>query len=476
MKKTLRVLMVALVATILASGSAFAASVLNIANGTGGNAQDTAYTVGSEWLAAQSEITVDLGDAVPSPGVAAEDLSRVIYTPGIDLGIDNTLTFVVKNGALAPNVNYGLYDLDDTNAQVGTLVDFTADDNGNYTTLLIKMTAAVTEGTVLYLTEDGGTPVAGNSPQLETTPALLAAGSMTIEVESAADGTGANLNAPVAPAIALLAQTAQLSAELDGVTASVIDVESDRLEFVGDNSPSNFVTVIDAEVNQGIVVADAAFTLTVNGTQDAIEAVELDGDNLTLEDGVWTFTSEDSADLDDVELEIFVDGDTVLDTATYTVTLTIDPVEAGVADKVALDAETAYVWSINAMQAKVPYLALQAPGYLSFMKVVNESSSAADMSVDAVIYNVTDGVNEAVVTNAFVQSIPASSNTTVSEAALATALGLDPSKIYHVALTCTVVAPQNKIHVSAYQKDSVGRTDVPVLYNTNNEADGRSWQ
>ena len=500
-----RSLLVAIVAITLTSGVAFAASELDIAT-AGAVAPEPdvpataagAYVVGTEWLAAQNSLTVDLGSAIPAPGAGAALRSDILYVPAIDLGVNNTLTITPVNGAVLPSVNYGMAIVG--GAQVAQLVDFDADANGNYTRLLIKMTAAVPTGTTLALTENGLTPDGGtNNPVLVTTPADLAAGSMTLQVSSAKDDSGQDLVAPVSNIETVISKAAQLSAtvqhqvggaSVNGNATSTIDVESSRTRFVAeaDGEDTTLTTsearvlVATATVNNGVDVSAAAYTLTFNGDQAAIATttgVKLNGTNMTKGSNVWSITSDFATNdlLTDGQNEILitVDGD-VLETANYTVDLTIDPAEAGVADQAALVDATAFVWTINAMQAKVPYLALQAPGYLSFVKVVNESASAADLRIDAVIYNVTDAMNEVAVTDAFVSSIPATSNTTVGEAQIATALGLDPAKIYHVALTVTVVAPQNQIHLSAYQKDAIGRTMVPVLYNTNNANDGRTWQ
>ena len=131
------------------------------------------------------------------------------------------------------------------------------------------------------------------------------------------------------------------------------------------------------------------------------------------------------------------------------------------------------------MQVKIPYIALNATGYLSFIKVANEGPTDAELQADAIIWNVTDnpGAPESaqLVQGVDVKIIPSESITTVSEAELNTAFGLNDTKLYHVEMTITVVAPQNSVHVAAFQKDPNGRTDLPVLYNVNNQ-DGRQWQ
>ncbi len=471
MKKTLRVLMVALVATILASGSAFAASALyrNVTEGPTSGAAP--YVFGSEWLAGQAgPISVDLGAAVMTPGdPGLAPVYDIQYIPEIDLGLNGTLLFVVANGAIDQTVGNVYYLFNDEGDTVATMIDYT-NGSGGYDTLLFKMVVdSVGSGDVLTLSATDGE---FNSPILVTTAALLNAGNVSISLPEAKDDTGTSLTAPTAGTITLSTKATQLSAELQSAD-STIDVEEDRKEFTsGTQSGPAYISVIDYDVNQGIVVADASYTITLNSTQSAIDGVEFDGQDLVLADGVWSFThttdpegEDNGAALNSEPMYVYVDGDIVIDPTSYTVDLTIDPLESGVADQNSLVNVTAFIWDINAMQAKVPYFILNAAGYSSFMKIVNESQNDAELAFDAIIFNFSDGVNEQPQTNVVLPAVPAYSNTTVSDTEVATALGLDPTKVYHVALTCVLVAPPNEVQISAYQKDAVGRTAIPVLYN-----------
>jgi len=341
------------------------------------------------------------------------------------------------------------------------------------------LTTAVPTGTVLTLTSDGLVPATGNDVVIVTSVTSLSSSPVYLSVPSAKDGTGQPLVAPIANPIQLVATLDQLSATVSSVATDTIDVEQNRMNFVGPVDLSAAVTVNNVSVNQGIDIATTAYTLTLDSTQAGISAVTFnDGTNgltaMTLASGVWTTGATDVSLMANAPINISVTGTTVLDPAAFTVSLTLNPAEAGVSSVNAINQSNAFIWSINAMQAKVPYFILNAHtgGYYSFIKVVNESANAADMTIDAVIYNFTDGVDETPMTNVAITSIPAYSNTTVSDDQIATALGLDPAKIYHVALTATVVAPQNNIQLSAYQKDSVGRTAIPVLFDMSS---ARNW-
>ena len=84
-------------------------------------------------------------------------------------------------------------------------------------------------------------------------------------------------------------------------------------------------------------------------------------------------------------------------------------------------------------------------------------------------------------TNVDVGTAVANGSTTVGQQAIKDAIiaaggNMNDDDVYHVAMTLTVIAPQNAIQIAGFQKDAVGRTVVPVFVNTNNDNDGRKWQ
>jgi len=516
MKRFFSVLVIAALAIFVMAGGAWA-SQIDICQ-TGNNAVDAdtdaqasgAYVVGSEWLAGQSGVvSVDLGYAVPSPGEDPEDRSDIIYVPSIDMGENNMIVVTVTNGALAPNTNYGLWDVSlETPAKVADLVDFIADSNGNYTTLKFKFSSPVTTGDVLVFTEDGLAPAEDNAPELRFTSAQLSAGNMTLQVTEAYDDTGNPLQAPLTSAETVAKAIPQLSAKIqyqsgagptysDGNATSVIDVEADpvsRGKFVAETNGDTTTTTSQAQilveeaiVNNGINVDNASYTIRLNGNQDAISNVELingegGSDDFTEYTDYWrissTFADYDLTTAGDNGVRITVNGTTVIQTATYSVDLTVDPAEGGVANQQSLDDETAFVWTVNAMQARIPYIIVETGGsnYTSFIEVTNRGSQDASISLDAVITN-ADGSTTTTENVSNVTTVPANSVLIIRESDLDSWFSaIDDTDLYRVGLLITVVAPQNSIDISAYQKDPVGRTEIPVLYNTNNANDGRVWQ
>ncbi len=517
----LKVLFFSLAFICFMTGGAWAqSSILDIcAAGSGVEDLDVdtdptgAYVVGSEWLAGQAGVvSVDLGNAIPTPGNPPIDRSDIIYIPGINIGIGNTIVITVTNGALAPSVNYGLWN-DTAGAPGANLVDFTADSNGNYTRLVFKFlqTRLPTEPSayaddVLYLTEDlttGAMPTAAERPTLRFTSAQLLAGNMTLQVTQAFDSTAQPLIAPLTNAEVVAKAIPQLSAKVqylpgptDGPATSTIDVEAtpSRAKFVveaGGDTPNTTtsqaqIRVVEATVNNGIDVAAASYTITFHGDQTAITNVALESSNLTRTTGVsWSLTSNfatwdlRTSGLND--LIVTVNGTTTINVATYTVTLVIDPAEVGVADKTVLNQANAFIWTVNAMQARIPYLLIDTRPdslYSSFITITNRGNLAASVSIDAIISN-ADTTTNVTETQNDVITVPANSVYIIRQSDLdGWFVNIDNTQLYRVSIVLTVVAPQNTIDVSAYHisPNTNSRTATPVLYNTNNAADGRVWQ
>ena len=498
MRKIRGLFVVSIFAVFMMAGGAWASDIDICASGNNAVDPDVdaastgPYVVGSEWLSGQSTtVNVDLGNAIPSPGEVAADRSDIIYVPSIDMGLNNVIVVTVTNGALAQNTSYGLWDVTlGTPALVADLVDFVA-GSGGYTSLKFKFSAGVTVNDVLVFTEDGNAPAAGNTPELIFTSAQLTTGNMTLQVTEAYDDTGLSLNAPLTDTETVAKKAEQLSAKVqylptpsDGNATSVINVEStpiSRSQFVaetpgGDTTATTSqaqILVEDATVNNGIVVSAADYTITLNGNQGAIQNVELidntgsDSDDFIEYTDSWsitsTFSDNDLTTPGDNGIRITVDGTTIINTVIYTVDLVVTPAETGVVADQSLVNETAFVWTVNAMQARLPYIIVETGGssYTSFIEITNRGDQDAGLSLDAVVTN-ADGSVTSTETQNNVTTVPANSILIVRESDLDTWLdAVDDTDLYRVGLTLTVVAPQN---------------NVPVLYNTNNASDGRVWQ
>ena len=260
-------------------------------------------------------------------------------------------------------------------------------------------------------------------------------------------------------------------ADTTGNATSVIDVEATpaRAEFVpevgGDTTATTSTAALlvnSATVNNGVDLTAAAYTVTVTGATNAaaITGVALQGTALTAGTGVWTLTSDfathDLTNNADNDLVITVDGATVLNPATYTVTLLLDPAEVGVASQTALNDETAFVWTINGWQGTVPYhfsSATQAED--TFIKIFNNSSVSGEVTVDVT----TDAGTTA--TNVSIGTVAAGTVGIFWAHDIAVAAGIADGAFAGVY---TVNAPQNSITAVANQKRPGGVDRVIPVY------------
>lgn len=162
---------------------------------------------------------------------------------------------------------------------------------------------------------------------------------------------------------------------------------------------------------------------------------------------------------------------------------------------VAVDGVT-HVWDIDGALFKTPYLYSlpNANGWGSVVKVTNEFTADAGIQADIIIAPAGEGagtdagMDTPAVGNTFVgvklpKMVPAMGQYTFNGTDLIEAINtqfgagtVDVTANWHIEATFLVNAPQNTVHAAAQNKSPDGRADAPVLYKTNNSADGRQWQ
>lgn len=132
------------------------------------------------------------------------------------------------------------------------------------------------------------------------------------------------------------------------------------------------------------------------------------------------------------------------------------------------DNSVSHDWSINAARVKVPYIVINAGslGFSSFIKVTNEGNTPAVIFADAVVFNRDTGANSVVLTNTPIATVAAGSLESINEDALNAVLSLSESTIYQLGLTFYVQGSPDDVQITAFQKDAVGRTALPVYYDT----------
>lgn len=273
----------------------------------------------------------------------------------------------------------------------------------------------------------------------------------------------------------------------------------------------------------------SSYTLTVNGTQEAISGVTLDtldkncgflpaNEDFTLYSGVWkptgdyviTFGEVDLANRLTNDLVIEVDCTTIIDAcARYGVTLEIignafnteDPsctekTWPGWSDFLLAD-ELAFAWDVDGLAVRIPYFVVETGGtnYTSAITVTNHSDKNVKLWMDAVWCNSdeTECGHEVHACTPF-KELEAQCVVIIREGDVDDLLeGVDDTDIYRTGLTLYLDCEQNDADITAVQKDPNGRTVMPALYKTNNKpliiregpdgylstgstGDGRQWQ
>jgi len=485
-----------------------------------------AVTVAEEILTVDRE--VDLEKEVSPPAYPRLYKRDILYSPTIDIKEDSTIEITVTNGAIKSttgNVMYMLLEDDKGDgAQAGVMTDYTfntagtgydfmrfqftkVDRNGSGDTGApgedtIKSGEVLSFSTVLDGTQ-GGELSDGlyddHSPTLIINKGLTKGKMVSIEVTGAKDNNGNLQDAPKTIPENIARVVEGIVTTLIPAT-STIDAQQSRLVFVEEGAANDAVyeatgdtdlkisTARDLHVDEE--VAEVGFKLnsadkyTLSLTRvDAtgVSSVEWSGQPGSHTSGTTTWTK--TGNFGDSVGGTMLNGAGMeagyLQAGKWELTLKIDTDEVvALDDQIELDGYYSHDWDINAMQVKIPYIALNSPGYLSFIKIANESDTEAELQGEAIIWNITDNRENPENTSTWegdIKTVPALSISTLTEAELMAVFGLSDTKVYHVELTLSVVAPINKVHVAAFQKDPNGRTDLPVLYDVQNGT-GRQWQ
>jgi hypothetical protein len=509
----------ALVLAMTASaGFAHAAGEIDIQTTFGGPSftSDTdvvgavAGAVGLSSLLAGSSTAVDLFNT-------AGDLigpRSIVYSPNTAISQNSTITFELTDGAIQSGTNLpALYDGTVGNAVVGNLIDFTTDGNGNYTELRFQV---ITSGLVA---SSGYSIVYDDGSNFEDVTIVANAGlsvgsSVSIAATSAQDPSAIAINQGTAPAENVVTVVTPLDVTLLDVT-STIDVEAtpSRGLFVADDGATGGFDDDEAETSTSISRASfdietiaelspdfstAGYTMTLSrDNDDGVTSVDLDvgggaalgagTSSLALTGGDYVLTGSSAAILTAVSpgithnLDITTSGTDVLQTGAWELNVDVDA-GTGFSAFTAVDAAETHDWDINGAQVKIPYHAQNVSGFVFFFNAVNESSNDAAIFADVIVENKSQPGTRTSLTNVELGDAAANGSTTVGQQAIKDAINanapgtMNNDDVYHVAMTLTVIAPQNAIQIAAFQKDAVGRTMVPVFVNTNNSNDGRDWQ
>lgn len=465
-------------------------------------------------------IQFDLDDIERDADARARSIK---YTPSVALANGLSLTFKVAGGDLVADTALGLVALHNGTdwVRVGSLNDYMDGANDGYSEAVVQLDLTDANNVDAdFLNTDGQikpdtalflASFASGSPDNPAFTLNQSSKSLTVIVSDAQNTSGLPLNAPKTKTPAQIVEVTSTSELLGESVTSTIDVEyqqdseKSRFGFVADDpvpasapltTETKSVATLGLDVgNAEITYNDGGYVLTVSRDDvTGVAGIEFAGNALSTKVGnSFELTFPDLSSLSSVapfgELTIKSAENAVLATGTWNTNVRVTPntvlgltsdakflAGSGAIGSFALDKKT-HSWDINGAQFKVPYHAQNAAGYNFFLKVVNETENDAPVFADVIVENVTQK-NQTVVSNVEIGTAKATGNTTIGQKAILDAVvaasngAVDAEDLAHLAMTLTVIAPQNSVQVTGFQSDAVGRTSVPVYLNNDS---GREW-
>lgn len=400
-----------------ATPAAFDATVVDVGNdGAAAGTTAGAILVSKELLdnAADADERETSRTLVP-----AEYGSRFInYKSPVDLKEKSTLVFKLEGGSFAASTTMALFRANGANLQkVGSLTDFVADTDGNYTQVKFQLDSGIIGGqvdanqTLVFGVSADGTGLLATA----TKPTIIVkegSTSVAISVPEVRDDNAQLLNAPLAGAETLAVVSAQYKTTVTSNTDK-IDVNLLRKGFTAstgsviadDTNTATSVANLKVAVNGNFGVAgNVVFpnatlaTLKLTGTQAAISTIN-DGGAMayTATTNTWARSGAGSA------ISAYAAGINVtstVKTGTSAVAIeeqvipgTLTVASAGAAGDIggtksfALVADaTVFDWKLNAATATIPYMPIGAEGATSdtqnVIYVTNKGQSVGNIYVD----------------------------------------------------------------------------------------------
>jgi len=420
----------------------------------------------SEAVGVEATTTGSLTANIGTPGNAA-----VALVPNGGSGISDRLRISLDNGATFADSAYVLSVSDGVTNSVTNLFTLITPAPAGQSEIEFRVGSDISAGDILILS---GSSVA-SQPITLTLPSLSAGGEVNIDAEIS-DGNGVY---DFFDAAELFEAANQFSATLTDVADAVIDVNTDRRTFES-NATSDLIELSfdDSGIANGVTLDSTSdeVDIVLSGDMSGIASIALATDgiargNFTIDVGAGTATfaaeASDVFSATSTTITPIVVGSEALATRSFTVQADLDFVSETDKNLVAADT-SAGEWTINGLQAKVANLTLNSTGFLSWLKVVNEGTTDAEITAD-IIYTLGDGT-EGSVSAASLGTVDAGGVTVVSETTILAAIG-NPGQFADVSMTVTVAGQIDLVHVTAEKKAPDGRVKEPVYYNNST----RSW-
>jgi hypothetical protein len=405
----------------------------------------------------QAELDVELA-AAKAAAIAVIDATTTATNATVAKAAINAVTTTggdAVGSAKTAVIGVNAVVIGDVGANIADLVDFEVDGNGDYETVLFKLTGATSAAAVLVFNDTDGDHAANVTTTF--TKATIGAGDLTIALPEAKDDTGTNLAAPVAAAKILVTTADQFSVDLT-VATDTIDVEQDRVFFVamgnGEDTTGDFdfdVTV-DGTIDLGIDESTATFVGTVSGSLAGVDSVDYSEVGAFGGDDSDAFDVADNdiagTGIEDASISITVDGETNLATRTVKYSMVVTPTEADTEAFTLVSESDAFVWDLNGSEITFPY----APIGYSHITTNFELANSGDQEGDVLITAFTRaGV---AYSGTLVAKATAMSLTKISETEVYDALGLAAGT--SISVTFSTTAPDDDIKISGYSNLTSG--------------------
>lgn len=411
---------------------------------------------------------------------ATVSANTIVVTLGSQYNQDNRLTFTLQDGATFADSAYVLEQSKPGANRTGSISDWvlvTSPTVGS-SELVFRLASTAVATTNKYVLS--GSTAVGQAVTIAV-PALEAGSEIDLDAEGE-DTIGIFDNFDV---VELFGYANQFTAAVETVADATVDVNDSRLTFTGG---ADFDTIgiefSAATVGTGVNLTDddqvdivlsgdmstiRSITMATGGDETGTFAIDEDAGTATLSVSASDAFNSGAAKTSGI-ITATVWGSAALATRSFTVQADLD-FESETDKNLVAENTSAGQWDINGLQAKVSHLSLNASGFISWLKVVNEGDAAAEITAD-IIWTLADGT-EGSVTAAALGSVDAGGIYTVSEAAIVEAMG-SPTQLADVSMTVTVAGQVDLVHLTAEKKASDGRLPIPVYYNTTG-ANARSW-
>lgn len=426
------------------------------------------------FTAASSVVGVE---AASTGTLAVSTQGSVEVVPGTGISPDNRVYIQLDNGATFNDTTYTLHASDGAWSATSAIL-ITPTPKGA-TELEFRIVDTIAVGNKFLLSSSAANDVNGRAASVAVTVPAAAAGT-EISIDANADDTFGTFD--FFTAAPLFGYANEFSASVDTLASATIDVDANRNTFTTANSTLVADEIVLEFARNGSVNSGVAFTdedkvaITLSGDMSTIKDITLDtgmverGSFVISDDLASATFTADASDVFGVSTTITTEvyGSAALATRTFTVQSDLD-FETETDKNLLAEGTDAGEWTINGLQAKVSHMSLNASGFVSWLKVANEGTTAAEISAD-IIYTLADGT-EGSISGAALGTVDAGGVATVSEASILAAIG-DPTQLVDASLTVTVAGQINLIHIIAEKKASDGRLPIPVYYNT---AAGRNW-